>query len=112
MAHPIERRSSKPRTGAATVDGGAPSFVPTTEGWMRIEQAYGRELDEKDRVEISGIVNKFFDWRRFEKAAPLVANSKYREGGAQIEPRLFSPFQPRWSQPRGRIPSGDRNRSG
>src|ERR1700716_1229353 len=74
MAHPIERRSSKPRTGAATVDGGAPSFVPTTEGWMRIEQAFGRELDEKDRVEISGIVNKFFDWRRFEKASPLVAD--------------------------------------
>ena len=41
---------------------------------MQIEQACGRELDEKDRVEISGIVNKFFDWRRFEKAAPLVAD--------------------------------------
>ena len=72
MAHPTERKSSKPRIGAATVTGSAPNFAPTTQGWVQIEQTYGRELDGEDRHEICGIVNKFFDWRRFEKAAPLV----------------------------------------
>src|ERR1700724_1084760 len=72
MAHRRERKSSKPRIGAATVTGNAPNFAPTAEGWIQIEQAYGREFGEEDRQEVCGIVNKFFDWRRFEKAAPFV----------------------------------------
>src|SRR6266550_4859495 len=72
MRHPIERKSSKARIRSAFVAGTAPSFAPSEDGWRHIERAYGHEFVEHDRSELREIVDKYLDWRRFEKAAPLV----------------------------------------
>ncbi len=72
MRHPIERKSSKARIRSAFVAGTAPSFAPSEDGWRHIERAYGHEFEEHDRSELREVVDKYLDWRRFEKAAPLV----------------------------------------
>src|SRR6266550_4645242 len=69
-----ERRSRKPRIGSAFVTGGAPTFAPSAEGWKTIELAYGRKLTEDYRSEVCTIVNEYLDWRRFEKASPLISD--------------------------------------
>jgi hypothetical protein len=72
MRHPIERKSSKPRVRSASVAGSAPNFILSENRRRHIEWAYGRKFNEQDRCELRAIVDKFLDWRRFEKAAPLV----------------------------------------
>jgi len=68
----VERRSSKPRIGAASFTGNIPKFQPTSEGWRLIEQAYGCEFTKQDRTEICDIVSRYLEWNRFEKEAPFV----------------------------------------
>ena len=74
MKRSVERRSSKPRIGAASVVGPTPRFRPSGEGWRTIEGAFGCKFDEKDRSEIFRIVDTCLDWQCFEKAAPFLAD--------------------------------------
>jgi hypothetical protein len=71
MKHPVDRRSKKPRIGAASFTGSIPKFNPPDDGWRFIEQAYERGFNEEDRTEVRDIVNSFLEWHRFEKEAPF-----------------------------------------
>jgi hypothetical protein len=73
MTRIVDRRSSKPRIGAATVAGSSPKFRPDSDGWVAIERACHLSFDDQDRSEICQIVDSFLDWRRFEKEAPFLA---------------------------------------
>jgi hypothetical protein len=94
MSPPVERRSSRPRIGAASVTGDTPKFQPSAEGWQLIEQAWGCDFNDHDRSKICEIVDRFLDWHRFEKAAPFVDNVNFHidqlEKAARQLNRAFS----------------------
>jgi hypothetical protein len=68
-----ERKSSRRRSAHASVAGPAPVFNPPPEAWAAIERPF-RRFNKKERGRICAIVDRYFDRRRFESAAPLIAH--------------------------------------
>src|SRR5262245_24347831 len=73
MTRTVDRRSSKPRIGAATVAGSSPKFRPGSDGWAAIERTTHLNFDDQDRSDICQIVDDFFYWWPLEKAGPFLA---------------------------------------
>jgi hypothetical protein len=72
-ARETERKSSRRRSAHALVEGAAPVFNPPVEAWAAIERPF-RRFNKKERGRIRAIVDRYFDLRRFETAAPLVSD--------------------------------------
>lgn len=69
MAAP--RKGRLPRLGASHIAGSI-DYVPKGRDWMRIEKAFGRELDPAVRSSIVNVVKDYFRDESFERGAPLV----------------------------------------